>query len=684
MRRLVVAVLVANVVFACVAAASSSASVGALGWGLDSVGQVGVDDTVPFSSFKFGNVFEPAPLGTLSGVPAISPGGEFALGLLEDGTVMAWGENESDQLGRANSGPEFCEAVPCSKLPVPVTGLSGVAAVAAGYSHSLALLKNGHVMAWGNDLWGQLGLGSSGGPVASPTVVPGLSGVTAIAAGAHDSFALLENGTVEAWGDLESGQLGISATGTKCGEAGAGSCLTAPTAVPGLEGVRALAAGGAHALALLTDGTVRSWGSNPFGEVGDGTQTTRFSPVAVSGLTEVVAIGAGESYSNALLAGGTVMEWGTNREGELGIGNNTGPEECLVHAPAPSPCSTVPIAVPGLSGVKQVAAGRSNSLALLEDGRVMAWGWDNYASLGVGETGTESCFGTSCETSPTPVSGLDDAVTIAAGGYTGFAGVTLGASRPTVSSVSPEAVPTEHPATITITGSNLAGATAVTFGSTNASSFTVNADGSITATSRSLPNQTVDVAVRTPEGYSAFSPADRFAFQVPPTVGPLAPAEGSTLGGTRVIFHGQEFAAVSAVRFGSINATSYKVLSPTAIEAVTPAEPVGKILVTVVNTAGTSPGSPFKFTPIVESIAPNSGPTSGGTQVTVTGAGFTTGENHTIIKFGSVKASKVTCSSSTSCLVTAPAHAAGKVDVRATVNKITSPTHRPGDQFKYS
>src|SRR6185503_7764912 len=97
-----------------------------------------------------------------------------------------------------------------------------------------------------------------------------------------------------------------------------------------------------HTLALLNDGTVKGWGYNASGQLGDGTTVTRLSPVVVSGLTQVVSISTG-SHSLAVLQDGTVKAWGLNMDGELGDGTTTN--------------RLTPIAVPGLSNVKAVAAG---------------------------------------------------------------------------------------------------------------------------------------------------------------------------------------------------------------------------------------------------------------------------------------------------------------------------------------
>jgi len=235
----------------------------------------------------------------------------------------AWGNNVSGQLGDGtHTGPEICSKAPeraCSTTPVEVSKLAGVATVSAGQSHSLALLENGTVMAWGANTEGELG-----------------------------------NGTM-----TES---------------------DVPVEVKGLIEVTAISAGYEHSLALLKDGTVMAWGENFSGQLGDGTKERRDVPVAVTGLKEVVAISAGAHMSLALLKTGTVMAWGLN----LGNGT-TGASEVPVAVCAvgeKAPCAK------GLEGVTGIATTDfwQSSYALLGNGKVVAWGESRFGQLGNGTT----------------------------------------------------------------------------------------------------------------------------------------------------------------------------------------------------------------------------------------------------------------------------------------------------------
>lgn len=327
-----------------------------------------------------------------SGVTAIAAGAAHSLAVLDDGTVVAWGADYAGQLGDGG----FQDQV----KPVSVQGLTGVGCplgavstcvpIAAGVAHSLALRTDGTVQAWGENNWGQLG---NGGATASsiPVGVAALTGmhVVAIAAGGAHSLALLSDGTVMAWGDNADGQLGLGTADN--------TPHPAPTKIPGLSNVVAIAAGDAHSLAVLSGGSVVAWGNGFSGQLGNGATSGSPTPVAVSGLVGVVSVSAGLSHSVALTSSGQVMAWGRNSEGQLGDGTTTN--------------RSAPVAVLGLpSGVSSVEAGGLMTLALRSDGKVDAWGDNDLGQLGDGMS--------SKVPSPVPsvVGGVSAAVAIAAGG----------------------------------------------------------------------------------------------------------------------------------------------------------------------------------------------------------------------------------------------------------------------------
>lgn len=540
-------------------AAALAGSPSVVAWGENEVGQLG-NSTAASTQVR-------TPITGLSGVTALSAGRRDGLALLSDGTVDAWGENDWGQLGVGSSGGlDSCHAafaqasgyqVPCSTTPVPVKGLAGVTAIASGDQHNLALLSNGTIMAWGDNEYGQLGNGTTQGSDL-PVAVSGLSGVKAIAAGQNYSLALLKNGTVMGWGSNAEGELGNGI---------ASNHQDLPVAVSGLIGVKAIAAWGATSMALLEDGKVMAWGSNYFGELGDGTRAgpeycasgdqlpCSSVPVPVSGLEGVSAIARGGA-SYAVMENGTVMAWGTNVSGQLGVGTMTGPTECLPI----NFCSTTPVQVSGLEHVTAIAGGGEHALALLEDGTVMAWGNGWRGQLGDGTSESSDL--------PVPVLGVQDASAVAAGEEYSLAYGVATQLPPFVTGVSPERGTPAGGTTVNITGSDFDEVTAVKFGSADAASFKVNAEASITAVSPAGTG-TVDVTVETKAGVSPATTADHFTYG--PTITRLEPNTGPAVGGSTVTITGSGFTGASAVNFGPHEATSFTVDSDDSITAVSPA-----------------------------------------------------------------------------------------------------------------
>ncbi len=308
-----------------------------MSWGSNAGGQLGIGTSG-------GRAQTPVAVDSLSGVAAISAGGEDALALLGDGTVAGWGSGES--------------GVPGSRTPKKLDGISGAVAVAAGSEDKkvpgngvtdLALLGNGKVLAWGNGEDGQLGNGKTENSTA-PVEVSGLTDVTAIAAGDGQNLALLADGTVMAWGENNAGQLGNGNLKSQ----------DQPIAVQGISDVVAIAAGDEDCLALLADGTVMAWGNGDVGQLGrPPVEGNSDIPVAVAGLDEVAAVAAGTrlgvdingTHNVALLDDGTVMTWGGNKEGQLGDGTEGG-------------SSFTPVQVSGLTDVTGIAGGASDSFAV--------------------------------------------------------------------------------------------------------------------------------------------------------------------------------------------------------------------------------------------------------------------------------------------------------------------------------
>ena len=257
-------------------------------------------------------------------------------------------------------------------------------------------------------------------------------------------------------------------------------------------------------------------------------------------------------------------------------------------------------------------------------------------------------------------------------------------AAPTVTGVSPSAGPTAGGTMVIITGTNLSsttGAGGVKFGAVNATTYAVNSNTQITATSPANSAGTYDVTVTTPGGTSATSAADQYTYVAPPAITGISPTAGPAAGGTLVTITGTNFSGTGAVTFGGVAAQGYTVVSTTTITATSPAGTgVVDIRVTTVGgTSATSAADQFTYipAPTVTSVSPTAGPTSGSTQVTVTGTNFT---GVTAVTFGGVATSFV-FNGPTSITATSPA-GSGTVDIRVTTPGGTSATSA-ADQFTY-
>lgn len=301
------------------------------------------------------------------------------------GTAYAWGPNKYGQLGN-NSTTD-------SHVPVPVQLPPGVTAtaVAAGGSHSLLLASDGSVYAWGYNSFGQLGNDSTtDSSVPVKVQLPDGVTATAISAGNGHSLALASDGRVYAWGWNSNGQLG---------NAGYNSHVPVQVKLPDGVTATAIAAGKFHSLLVASDGSVYAWGYDNAGQLGN--DSTTDSPVPVKVLLPVgvtaTGVAGGEYHSLALASDGSVYAWGYGCAGQLG--DNSTAE------------SHIPVKVLLPVGVRAIGiAAASQSLALISDGRVYAWGWNGYGQLGNNST-TDSSV-------PIPVqfpSGVT-AMAVAAGG----------------------------------------------------------------------------------------------------------------------------------------------------------------------------------------------------------------------------------------------------------------------------
>ena len=296
-----------------------------------------------------------------------------------DNKAYTWGSNGLGQLGNTDS--------PSSSVPLAVTTSDMLAnktfvSIAVGSSHSVALCSDGTMAAWGNNTYGQLGDGTNNNsnvPVAVLASGAALLNktVVAIAAGFNHSMALCSDGTVAAWGFNSSGQLGNSnntSSNVPVAVTKTGALLN--------KTVVAVAAGYNHSLARCADGSVFTWGSNAYGQLGNTTTSNSNVPMNITAFGElngrtVVFLVGGSDHSIGLCSDGSLVSWGRNNYGQLGKGD-------LIN-------SSLPVVVDAsdvISGkvITAIATGGWHTLALCSDGTLAAFGRNNNGQLGNGNT----------------------------------------------------------------------------------------------------------------------------------------------------------------------------------------------------------------------------------------------------------------------------------------------------------
>lgn len=314
-------------------------------WGLNGFGQLGDGTQINRST--------PQLRQTVTGLTALSAGFDHTLALTADGRVLAWGRNSEGQIGDGSMTNKL--------TPVELSVPPNVVTVAAGDSNSYALTSTGEVYAWGNNGAGQAGLGFTSPRVLTPTLVPGLSNIVAIAADGGHALALNEDGQIYAWGANTGGQLGNSTTIDRL----------SPTLITTVSDIAAVAAGQGYSLALARNGTVYAWGTHTAGGLGLGATQATYAPTAIPGLTATV-IAADANMSHALRSDGVLMSWGANFSGQVGDGTT-------IDRATPTPAI-------GLPGLAMVTAGFGFSGAITPAGELWTWGDNSYGQLGTGNT----------------------------------------------------------------------------------------------------------------------------------------------------------------------------------------------------------------------------------------------------------------------------------------------------------
>jgi len=336
----------------------------------------------------------------------LAGGASHSVALKSDGTVWTFGANGSGQLGIGSSDSNT-HATPVQVKTNATTFLTGMSLAGAGGSHSLAVkASDGSVFGWGSDSAGQLGDNSAATqqvyPVQAKTTASGnpvLTGIIGIAGGATHTIALKSDGTVWTWGSNASGQLG---DGTTTSRKLAAQVKTATSTF--LTGIIAIASGDNFCAALKSDGTVWTWGVNGSGQLGIGNTTTQKFAVQVklsggAALSGIINIACGATHALAVKNDNTAWSWGANTNGQLGNGSTT---------QATNPVQVKINSTTFFTGASVVAAGASHSAILKTDGSVYACGLNTSGQLSI-NSNTQQLYPTQAVSSSGPaLSGVVD------------------------------------------------------------------------------------------------------------------------------------------------------------------------------------------------------------------------------------------------------------------------------------
>ncbi|HXF47577.1 MAG TPA: hypothetical protein VNK91_15810 [Burkholderiaceae bacterium] len=332
---------------------------------------------------------QPTPLAVALPAAATEVGAGWAhtCAVLAGGALNCWGGNQAGQLGNGGAGVPCVEGYSvCSNGPVAVSGTTVWTRVAGGYLYTCAIDNAGAARCWGAGRRGQLGDGNLAGSSVPVAVAGGLTfSQLSGAMGGDLACGIAGGNALYCWGTGYYGQSGIG---------GYGQTAATPYRVGPAQSFTAVAVGEIHACALDNAGLAHCWGSNYYGQVGDGTRVDRGVPTVTLGGRSYTQIVAGLAHTCALDAAGVAYCWGAG--GQIGRASSTSADR------------SVPTAVDGAQRFVQIAAGGWHTCGIDTGGALWCWGDNTYAQFGDG--------GGAASLSPRAIAGMPPFVQITAGG----------------------------------------------------------------------------------------------------------------------------------------------------------------------------------------------------------------------------------------------------------------------------
>lgn len=340
-------------------------------WGLNTSGQLGDGTTT--------NSLSPVFVSGITDAVEVQSGARHTCARLSGGAVWCWGENTAGQLGNGS--------FTSSSVPVQSTGVSTAVSVSAGGSHSCAVRADGSILCWGRNVEGQLG-NATNTSSNLPVAVFGITTASSVAAGGAHTCARLADSTLRCWGSNTLDQLGNTAL--------IAASRNTPIAVTGVSTALSISSGTGHSCSeVASPSRIKCWGDNFSGQLArfwtdifpSPVEMTSPQALEVPGITTPAGAAAGYAHSCGVLDDNTVRCWGENVDGQLGNGTVAG--FIPPHASASATSTIVPVSASGIISATQVATGQFHSCALLLNGSVMCWGKNSSGQLGDG-TGVAS------------------------------------------------------------------------------------------------------------------------------------------------------------------------------------------------------------------------------------------------------------------------------------------------------
>lgn len=325
--------------------------------------------------------------GTTNQSVRVDTGSEGGCALLSTGAVQCWGANHAGQLGIGESLSEGGRAA--SLMPITVNGIDGSSAqaidIATGYHNACAVLTSGAVQCWGKNYYGEVGQDPEvSTAITEPATLDGMDGsglkAQQVAIGEYHGCALMANGAVKCWGENTDGELG---------NPGAGDNSWQPVTVSGIDGSSSgtsalqVEVGEYFSCALMVNGGVKCWGYNSNGRLGnnDTTETTAMTPVDVVGIEHsdasntATTISTSHGHTCAIMENGTVKCWGYNDSGQIGDGTSGSSDAYF---------ATAVLNISDADPARRISAGNAHTCVTLESGKAQCWGNNGQGALGDG------------------------------------------------------------------------------------------------------------------------------------------------------------------------------------------------------------------------------------------------------------------------------------------------------------